>query len=630
MRPAFPGDLRYVAEALHNEFGDGGIEKLLKIEEGSVFLNRAPFIDDMKEVVVGGVVVGRLYFDIESMKWRWRLSEASAQLLVDCGKLGYVVRDRVRPLEIVKQGGSEGEQLPVVRSSGELIALAVSRRGFFRVQKIFREDPGYPIDKTKASLSDILRANEYWLRRLISLASSKAYSISYKLQKPLIASYSGGKDSLVALHLCLEVGIEPKVIFNDTGLELPETINNVFEVSKRFGLALDYIDSGDSFWRAVSTFGPPAKDYRWCCKVVKLVPIARYYRKYYPEGALVIVGQRAYESLRRYRSGYLWRNKWLPSVLNMSPIQAWDQLSEWLYILKHRLPYNTLYYEGFDRLGCYLCPAANIAEYCLIQKLHPELWDAWTRELSKWQETTNQPPEWVKYHLWRWLRRDSPGRLRIVNYLRVAGVTEGTPADCSTPLRGNRTNISARHCGGSLILESAHYDLTEPVISQRAIMSLLIDGSGPDGAIKLVKTGKGSSTRILLSARKAVIEGSEAAETAYDLVKLVSRWYKCIRCGNCSFWCPRGATSVTEDRPKVNQKTCTSCRVCLEVCPIASVYVDKVERYKLGLTYKPKKKSEARLVLELYRELNTKTSERYHDSQKLDSLESLNFFLELE
>ncbi|MEM1622651.1 MAG: phosphoadenosine phosphosulfate reductase family protein [Sulfolobales archaeon] len=633
IRPAFEGDLAFISEALLNEFGDSSIEKLLGISEGSTFLNKVPFIDDMKEVIVGGVIVGRLFFDIKSMKWRWRLSESSAQVLVDNGKVDYVVRDRVKPLEVIKCGGPEGSQLPVVDGRGKPIALAVCRGGFFRVQKVFRGTPCYPITKPRASLADVLKGNEYRLRRLVSLAASKAYSLSEKLRKPLVASYSGGKDSLVSLHVCLEVGFEPRILFNDTGLELPDTLSNVKEVSKLFSLELDYVSSGDAFWRALDTFGPPAKDYRWCCKVIKLAPIAKYYRENYPSGALVIVGQRAYESLHRFRSGYLWRNKWLPSVLNMSPIQEWDQLTEWLYIFERQLPYNTLYKRGFDRLGCYLCPAANIAEYCLIEKLYPDLWDTWVHELLKWQSATGQTYEWVKYHLWRWLGRNSPGRQRITRYLNLSGIVEGTPADAVIPLRGSRLGITVKPLEKSLTLESAFYDITTPIISQKSVLGLVISKTNHGDAILLVKPAKNSATKVLLhkNGKSAVIEGVEVADVAYNLVKLVSRWYKCVKCGNCSFWCPSNAVTVAEGRPKVDQRKCSSCRICLEVCPIASVYVDKLERYKLGYVFEPKKKKEVRFVLELYKAITMKNVLKTSSEVSYDSnLETLNLFLELE
>lgn len=629
VRPAFEGDLRFIYEALDYEFSDAGIGNLLGIGSTGVYLNKVPFIDDMKEVIVGGVVVGRLYFDIASMRWRWRLSEASTRILVDYGRISYVVRDGVKPLEIVGQCEVEGEQIPVVNPGGRLIALAVCRKGVYRVQKLFRREPRYPTLSPRPTLKDLAKANEYHIRRLTSVASSKIYSIWEKVRKPLVASYSGGKDSLVSLDICLRAGFEPRLLFNDTGLELPETLRNVEEVSKRYSLVLDYVSSGERFWESLGTFGPPARDYRWCCKVVKLAAIARYYRENYRDGALVIIGQRAYESLSRFRSGYLWRNKWLPSVLNLSPIQQWDQLTEWLYILENKLPYNYLYEEGFDRLGCYLCPAANIAEYCLIEKLHPDLWSRWYSKLTEWQRVVGQPYEWVRYHLWRWLRKDSPGRRRIYSYLGIPEVMEGTPSDRESPLRGSRLGLTVKFTDGSYIVESEGLDLVEPVISQRTTIGLVRTVNKEEGVIVLEGPGKAGAGRVLLSKNKAVVSGKDSEDLAYGIVKLVTRWYKCTACGNCSYWCPNGAIIISQGRPLTDQRRCSSCRVCLEVCPLTSVYVDRVERYKLGHLFRPKKRSETRFVLELYRALAARTMSSRKETSTQYELDGLKFFLEL-
>lgn len=629
IRPAFEGDLKFIYEALNYEFNDAKIGSLLGIESTGVYLNKIPFIDDMKEIVVGGVIVGRLFFDIASMRWRWRLSEASAQMLVDHGRIDYVVRDRVRPLEVIKQCEVEGEQIPVVDSRGRLAALAVCRKGVYRVQKIFRDEPKYPILHPRPTLEDLVKANEYHIKRLTSVATSKVYSIWEKLRKPLVASYSGGKDSLVSLDLCLRIGLEPRILFNDTGLELPETVKNVEEVSKIYGLVVDYVSSGDSFWRSLDTFGPPARDYRWCCKVVKLSAIAKYYKGNYRDGALVIVGQRAYESLSRFRSGYLWRNKWLPSVLNLSPIQQWDQLTEWLYILKNGLPYNHLYREGFDRLGCYLCPAANIAEYCLIERFYPDLWSKWYSRLTEWQRATDQPYEWVRYHLWRWLRKDSPGRVRICNYLGISKVMEGTPSSEESPLRGSRLGLVVRSSGKSYVVESEHLDILWPVVSQRTAIGLVKVVSGEGSLVTLEGSGRASVSKVLLSRNRAEVYSEDPEDLAYSIVKLVARWYKCTACGNCSYWCPSGAITISQGKPLVDYRRCISCRVCLEVCPIASVYVDKVERYKLGHPFRPKKKAETRFVLELYRTLAARTTKPHEEASSQYRLDGLKFFLEL-
>lgn len=56
-------------------------------------------------------------------------------------------------------------------------------------------------------------------------------------QKPVIA-FSGGKDSLVLLHLVLEQCPEIAVIYGDTGVEFPECRSYTFDLAKKWGFDL--------------------------------------------------------------------------------------------------------------------------------------------------------------------------------------------------------------------------------------------------------------------------------------------------------------------------------------------------------------------------------------------------------
>jgi len=84
-----------------------------------------------------------------------------------------------------------------------------------------------------------------------------------------------------------------------------------------------------------------------------------------------------------------------------------------MYAKSKKLPTNILYNFGFDRLGCYMCPAANIAEYQLIQKIHPELWNKWLQTLELWRQKLNMSNEWINYHLWRWLNPEGSRQKKI-------------------------------------------------------------------------------------------------------------------------------------------------------------------------------------------------------------------------
>jgi len=521
----------------------------------------------MREIITGGVVVGRLHFDPDLMQWRWRLSKYSAVLALNEGLVKKFVVEKPKPLEPVGEGGREGEQAVIVDESGYPIALAVTRKGRFRVQTLFRGEPEEPIKK-KTTLEDLVKSNELWLRTRVSKGVKNVAIMSSKTRLPVVVSYSGGKDSLVALHLVLRAGIEPVMLFNDTGLELPETVKNVREVSEIYGLKLINADAGNKFWEAVKVFGPPGKDYRWCCKVIKLVPIAKAYKNNFQGEVLSVVGQRAFESIDRSLSGSVWRNRWLPEVLSMSPIQEWDQISVWSYIHINKLPVNPLYFEGFERLGCYLCPAANIAEYYEIRRKYPELWCRWEDFLRAWSTEHGLPECYVSKHLWRWHNPEAQGRKRIEKW---AGITTTSWVSEYVKRSGFEVTLVKNLQEGEEVSVKVTPELPlESFLSQWRILGYkysitngLLEVKSVNGVLQVSSNG-------LIRA-----VSSNALEDVITTIKIGVRWLKCVGCLSCVSWCPRKAINIVGGKPRVDPSRCLGCGICVDACPIAEMLVEK-------------------------------------------------------
>jgi len=69
------------------------------------------------------------------------------------------------------------------------------------------------------------------------------------------------------------------VLFIDTKLEFPETVEYVKELAKARNLRLHVIsreDGDGGFFHEASPVRPPSKDYRWCCKTNKLGPLTSF------------------------------------------------------------------------------------------------------------------------------------------------------------------------------------------------------------------------------------------------------------------------------------------------------------------------------------------------------------------
>jgi len=201
-------------------------------------------------------------------------------------------------------------------------------------------------------------------------------------------SFSGGKDSTAVLHLARKAGVE-KAFFIDTGIELPETVE--FVVSE----GVEIIRKGGDFFQAVEKAGPPGKDHRWCCKLLKLHPLKIYLAGIGP--CVTIQGNRWYESWNRADLDETSQNPANPLQLNISPIRNWRALEVYLYLWWQKAPMNPLYEKGLERIGCYLCPAVLESEYEGLREMHPELTDRWDEFLIRWAEKNGLPDA---YHRW--------------------------------------------------------------------------------------------------------------------------------------------------------------------------------------------------------------------------------------
>ncbi|MDL5502208.1 MAG: phosphoadenosine phosphosulfate reductase family protein, partial [Candidatus Methanoperedens sp.] len=108
------------------------------------------------------------------------------------------------------------------------------------------------------------------------------------------------------------------------------------------------------------------------CKVCKLGAITKVIEQNYENGCLTFIGQRKYESQIRADSEHIWKNPSVGNQIGATPIQNWTALHVWLYLFWKKAKHNPLYEEGFDRIGCWLCPSASMADFSRLSRIHPE------------------------------------------------------------------------------------------------------------------------------------------------------------------------------------------------------------------------------------------------------------------
>jgi phosphoadenosine phosphosulfate reductase len=592
IRPAFPHDLQRMRNQIDTQFGEGCGVRLIPLDV-VVILNDIPDQDRMDEVIVGGTVIGNYRYTIEQ-GYRFLLKpEGALRLLPTLTRSWAKCDDEAIPF--IKKGRSvlspgisdadpliaPGDEVVVISESGELIGVGTSKMtgsdlkdleyGLgIRLRQKWKNVQLPATYDLAGTWEDAVSASLLKLQNLESQAIGFIRKVIRQYSDiPAMVSLSGGKDSLVVLLLVLEAEIKPTLLFLNTGLEFPETIENVHRTAAEYDLPLVIADAGTAFWDHLPKFGPPAKDFRWCCKVCKLGPTARTIAETYPEGVLSFIGQRAYESSQRAKKSRVWVNPWVPGQIGASPIQNWTALHIWLYLFWKKADHNKLYELGFSRIGCWVCPASDQSEYLDILNVHPD-GERWEDFLAEYAREKGFTDDWLDHGLWRWKRPPAFVKDLIdqkgLNLRRVNDDSESPEELVAEKFTFYMGDIRPS-CTDDLTTEGVFNRSFDLERSSRllAIFGLTVYDEETNVASigrTLTATGEGSLT--VNAPTKKEIENH--LTTALEII---IRSEECVGCGICIGRCDQEALFLNNDgKVDIFPKLCVHCRKCLGKCPV--------------------------------------------------------------
>ena len=416
-RPAFESDIALIEALLRREYGNE-IVSALNLKNQLILLNRLPYLDKAYEVILGGKILAHIFFDVFSLSWKIKPLRALLKFMEQTATdYPYVVlnKERIKKYESLNESDikksnfdEETEYFGIYSKDNELIGLGRKADGKMLVLRVWKntENSTELVFEKKSDWKTALEANRWQIEVLKSRACKFLSKTVERFRREVFVSYSGGKDSLVCLLLSLKAGIDPKMLFVDTCLEMPETICNVNRIVERFGLD-SYVGRAEmeKFWQKFYAVGPPARDFRWCSRLCKLEPTNKVLSEL--GETLCVVGQRRAESFKRASSPDVWLNPYVKKSMNVTPISGWKAFHVWLFLISEKAEklVNELYFRGFDRVGCYMCPSATLADLRKVKEWHPKLWDGWEKALKEWRVKNSLDENWLKYALWRWRKR---------------------------------------------------------------------------------------------------------------------------------------------------------------------------------------------------------------------------------
>jgi phosphoadenosine phosphosulfate reductase len=185
-------------------------------------------------------------------------------------------------------------------------------------------------------------------------------------------AFSGGKDSVTIKKLAEIAGVQFDTHYQVTTVDPPELIQFIKE---KHPDVQRHRPEMSMFQYILKEQWPPTRIARYCC---------RYLKERGGEGRVVVTGIRWAESPRRKRRSMVEACTLGKGRRFIHPIIDWTDSDVWEFIGKYDVPYCSLYDEGFERLGCVLCPM--ITKRDLIQQqidYWPKFVKAYTNTLGK-------------------------------------------------------------------------------------------------------------------------------------------------------------------------------------------------------------------------------------------------------
>lgn len=400
-----------------------------------------------------------------------------------------------------------------------------------------------------------LKVNQHHLNMLEQEAFDFVKDVSKRYSNRMqMVSFSGGKDSTVVSSIVRRALGASNIlhVFGDTTLEDPNTYEYVQSFMEENPTIPFFSPAAEhDFHQLVEEIGPPSRQMRWCCTIMKAGPINALLQAFGDQKVLTFYGVRRAESKQRSEYHAVTSGAKIGNQITASPVIDWTDFDVWLYILRNRILFNKSYLLGFTRVGCWLCPMNSSWSDMLNEIFFPEDHERWRNQLIEFAKKVGKPDPEVYINEGRWKARFG-GR----------------------GLKNAFKGIDAKPCGD--MDNTMQYQISRPV--DEAIFEFF----KPLGELKVTEKYKQLGEFRVHNEKEGdlvvqAIPGDKTIRVTFlnlqNEVTLqarakyqINKFQTCIQCTACSAVCPTGAVIVRPDNRtySVNAETCIHCNECVE------------------------------------------------------------------
>ena len=161
-----------------------------------------------------------------------------------------------------------------------------------------------------------------------------------------------GVEGVVVIDHLSKIAQDTPIIYLNTGFQFRETDLVKEAVRSRFGVDVIEYQAHLSVEEQGVVYGTKLyeREPSLCCQIRKVEPLTRALSAF--EGWIAAL-RRDQASTRALVRVVEWNER--NHLVKINPLARWTRQEVWDYVVRHDLPYNALYDDGYTSIGCEPC-----------------------------------------------------------------------------------------------------------------------------------------------------------------------------------------------------------------------------------------------------------------------------------